>query len=167
MAANTNIEVIGINPILRKFFRMEHYIPTEELMGLIGEEIMTRIKVRTAAGKDVELHPFKGYSAGYKLFREEHGRPTDIVDLNFYGDMWKALTHKATKRSVHVFFMNTPDTHSKRKKSKKGGKGKTVTNAAKAFFLNEDRHFFALNDEDVEKIKEMVRRYAARGLTGA
>ena len=34
---------------------------------------------------------FKPYSENYALFRELHGRPTAVVDLNFFGDMQKDL----------------------------------------------------------------------------
>lgn len=151
MADDTTIEIVGLKGILKNLLAMEGHISSKILMGNIGEFIKFKIQARSQEGVDVDLNPFKPYSGSYAAYRRKEGHPVDKVNLTFTGAMWNALTYKAGKQSVHVYFLNTPGPGSKGKKK--------VTNAAKAFFLNEDRRFFALNEQEVETIRNMVQEY--------
>jgi len=149
MADRTTVEVFGLNSIVRKMLRMEKAVESKILMGQIGEFIKFKIKSRTQEGKDVEGQPFKPYAESYAAYRAKHGHSVDKVNLTFHGTMMSAIDYSAGKRSVHAYVLNTPDPYSK----------KHVTNAAKAFFLNKERQFFALSDKEVETIKDMVQDY--------
>jgi len=146
---HTTIEVFGIEKVIRKLDNMNNAITSRLLMGNIGTFIKFLIDKRTHEGKDVQGKKFKPYAESYKSYREKNQRPVDKVDFDFHGSMWDALTFEYGSKSVRVFFQNTPDQYS----------STHVTNAAKAFFLNEQRQFFALSDKDVKKIKEMVQKF--------
>ena len=120
-------------------------------MTRIGLLIQTRIKSRTLAGRDVDGKPFKGYSPGHAKRRQKLGLPTDKVDLFFTGSMQSAMTFEADEDQVRLYFAGTAD--------KFGG-----SNPEKAFFLHQDRKFFALSDEDIRVIEEEVDTYIRQSI---
>lgn len=122
------------------------------LMSEIGFFLMSRIKERTSAGKDVDGTPFAPYSAKYAFFRQKKGRPIDKVDLFFSGSMMSSMTMEAEESSVRVFFMPTQD---------RSG----TSNPAKAFWLNKKRQFFAISEKDQQDISTVVLD-ALRGKAG-
>lgn len=115
----------------------------------IGLFAMTRIKSRTVEGEDVDGTPFKPYSPKYAMFRQEHGHPTNKVNLTFTGSMLSSMTFDPDADKVTLYFLNTTDEH--------GGR-----NPLKAFFLNQERRFFALSRKDIEDIVDIVERYYRR-----
>lgn len=121
---------------------------SEELLNEIGEYIKFKIKERTLEGRDVSGNAFTPYSDAYKAYREIHGRPTAWVDLFFTGSMQGSMTHEVDGNSgeVKVFFMNTQD---------KSG----ASNPEKAFYLNEERNFFGVSEEEIEEIRDIVQEY--------
>lgn len=140
---------IGINGIEATNERFQQILASmgEKLMGEIGEFLKLRIKERTAAGKDVNGSAFAPYSAKYAFFRQKWGRPTNKVDLNFFGGMMGAMTQEVTADQVRVFFMPTV-TGSVVKSN--------TTNAAKAYYLQQKREFFSMSPEDQKEIGTLV-----------
>lgn len=136
------IEIKGVQVTAERFQRILTVLG-RSLMTDIGFFLMTRIKERTLAGRDVEGNPFAPYSARYAFFRQKKGRPIDKVDLFFTGSMQSSMTHEATQDSVRVFFMPTQD---------RSG----ASNPAKAFWLNKKRRFFAISEQDRKDITGVV-----------
>jgi hypothetical protein len=85
--------------------------------------------------------------------RSAAGLPTEVVDLFFTGSMLSSLTSEETDSQTTLFFINSQD--------KFGG-----SNPAKAYYLNEDREFFAMSADDVETITEVARMNIYRALRG-
>jgi hypothetical protein len=154
MAAKFSISITGAKRLSAKMRRLQAGVPTgifsKMLMTEIGLYIMTRIKVRTAKGVDAKGKPFKPYSAGYKLFREKHQHPSNIVNLTFTGSMLNSMTFDADNMKVDVFFQNT--------QSAPGA----ARDSEKAFYLQKDRRFFALSVEDTKQIESIIRKEIRR-----
>lgn len=141
-----SVEVLGIEATEERFQALLEALGPR-LMGEIGEFLKFRIKERTAAGKDVSGSFFKPYSNKYAFFRRKHGRPTDKVDLNFFGGMMGAMTQEATETRVRVFFMPTITRSATKSKA---------NNAEKAFYLQQKREFFSMSPEDQKEIGSLV-----------
>ncbi|MGD9156798.1 MAG: hypothetical protein PVG39_00190 [Desulfobacteraceae bacterium] len=154
MANAISIDLVGITRIQRKLTLLQNSIFSRALMTEIGLFAMTRIKSRTVEGKDVDGTPFKPYSPKYAMFRQEHGHPTNKVNLTFSGSMLSSMTFNPDADKVTLYFLNTYGFGA-------GNKSHT-SNPKKAFFLNEERRFFALSGEDVEDIVDIVERYYRR-----
>lgn len=147
MAIPASIDISGLIGIRQFLFRFG--IDLQSLPGLmeeIAQYSMTQIKKRTLSGQDVDGHLFKPYSDKYALFRREKGRPTGKVDLFFSGSMFSSMTSNIDSREIRIFFMNTSDRNNSR-------------NPLKAFFLNQERNFFALSENDVRGIIEIIEEY--------
>lgn len=157
--ARSTLRIEGLNRLLARFDRASGGLVDEELMGEIGLFLVYSILDRTGKGEDVEGNPFEPYSPKYKLFREKSGRRTDIVNLIFYGSMLSSMTHKATRDKVEIFFMNTYG-------KTPSGKSSKVSNPAKAFFLNQDREFFAVSESEEEHIREMIQNHIRERMAG-
>lgn len=125
----------------------------KQLMGEIGMLLMTRIKTRTLAGKDVDNSPFAPYSAKYAFFRAKKGRPIDKVDLFFTGSMQSAMTYMETDSWVRVSFLPTQDRTG-------------TSNPGKAFWLNKKRKFFAMSNEDRREIWKLISDAISKGMGG-
>ena len=78
-----------VTSTLPKFDQVE-FLGAQEWrqIGLYAIELIRR---RTARGLDATGSPFADYSEGYRLAREEYGRPTSPVDLTVSGDMLNGL----------------------------------------------------------------------------
>ncbi len=111
------------------------------------------IQTRTLEGEDADGRDFEEYSPAYKLFREEEGRQGEPVNLFFHGDMFNAMTYDISRNSSILFFATTSD--------KEG-----QSNAKKAFFLQQQREFFALSDSDIKGIMDIARKYTRRQIRG-
>ena len=133
------------------------------VMGYIGRYIIDSTHERSMLGLDYRGERFKEYSKRYAAFRREHGRSTDVVNLEFTGGMWGALRTAETPSSVKVFFLAQTATplpkKAKAKKSKakkkKEDKGRRTTEAAKAAFLNKTRPFFYFSEKQMKRIAEI------------
>lgn len=147
MAIPANVDISGLIEIRQFLFRFGIDLQRlPELMEEIAQFSMTQIKKRTLAGKDADNHLFEPYSDKYALFRREKGRPTGKVDLFFSGSMLGAMTSDVDSREIRIYFMNTSDSKNSR-------------NSLKAFFLNQRRNFFALSENDVRGIIEIIEEY--------
>lgn len=146
---NITLDVRGLDALIRRLRSVRDNTFTKRLLDEIALEMIVRIIKRTSEGEDVNGAPFAPYSRPYALFRTAKGRSTE-PNLTFHGSMLAAMTHSSTDIEARIFFQNT---------TSKGvtGKPSKVTNAAKAFFLNEDRNFFAFSVEDEERAIEIVR----------
>lgn len=126
---------------------LEANLSTDALMLEIGEYIRFKIQSRTAEGKDYKGNDFIPYSPSYKLFRIKHGHPVNIVNLFFYGTMMSSMTITSSKNEAQLYFLNT-----------QGPKDK-ARSPEKAFYLNKKREFFAISQDDVEGIKNIMEKY--------
>jgi hypothetical protein len=143
------ITLDGVNEVSIHLESIPEGLFKKSLFAEIGEYVMFRVKQRTAQGKDFKGKLFKPYSPSYKLFRKKKGRGTRLVNLKFTGSMLSAMTESAKDDQVRVFFLNTRDEF--------GGR-----NPKKAFFLNQDRTFFALSKKDVQGIMAIVKKQATK-----
>lgn len=146
--------LIGIPDLLRRLRYLRHNLSTPQLMGEIGLFLITKIQVRTAEGRDAEGAPFRPYSRQYRLFRESKGRSGSKVNLFFTGSMMSAMTYDVRgDDTVRLFFQNTSDPSG-------------TKNPLKAAALNEDRRFFAINEEErlgaLNLIEGHIRRLRRR-----
>ena len=159
MARRSSLRIEGINRLIAQIERVSGNVVNEELMDEIGFFLSTSILQRNIKGEDVEGRPFEPYSPKYKLFRMKHNHPANIVNLFFSGSMASALTHTAFRDRVEVYFMPTYG-------RTPSGKSSNVTNAQKAFFLNEKREFFAVSEEEQIVILRMVQEHLTGLLEG-
>lgn len=151
MADTGRVEFIGTEKLSMRFQQLLASMG-KQLMGEIGMFLMTRIKTRTAAGKDVEGSPFKPYSASYAFFRQKMGRPIDKVDLFFTGSMMGSMTYTETANSVRVFFA----AGFAKSIGRFFGGGKSTSNPEKAYYLNQKRKFFSMSPQDQKDIVHLV-----------
>lgn len=156
MAKNYEITIDGLNPLKNYLNRLSGGFESKQLMAEIGMFLVGAIKLRTADGEDVEGNKFKPYSPSYALFRKKKGLQTDEVDLFFTGSMMSSMTYDASDTKVKVYFLNTES------KGVDGGEG--AKNPDKAAWLNEKREFFAMSDDDIEEIDEIVDDFITREL---
>lgn len=147
------VEIKGLDEILKHFDLVVDDIFNEQLNREIGNFIVARIQQRTSQGKDVEGRRFKPYSAAYALFRELSGRPTNVVDLFFTGSMMSSMTFETTDEVVRVYFQPTTDPSG-------------MSNPAKAFFLHQEREFFALSEDDISQIFNIFNNHLDKLIQG-
>lgn len=150
MVDNVSVNIAGISELSRIFFRLGIDLQRhDELLEELAQFAMFRIKKRTSAGKEVDGNFFQPYSDRYKLFRQKHGRPINKVDLFFTGSLLSAMTSHIETGGVRLYFLNTED--------KFGGK-----NPIKAYYLNQNRNFFALSNEDIRGLRRIVEEFIDR-----
>jgi hypothetical protein len=148
-----NIQIVGLKQLQLKLARMGKDIGSVRMMGQIGAFVNLRIEERTARGVDKDDKHFTPYSAKYAKERSEAGHATSKPNLFFTGSMFSALTYNADKYKVTSYFMNTVDQFDAR-------------NSEKAFFNNETRPFFGLNDLDINEIEAIVSKHLNKLLKG-
>lgn len=147
MAEQATVNIAGIAELRNIFFRLGVNLQQhEELLEELANFAMFKIKKRTSAGKDVDGQFFQPYTDKYKLFRQKNKRPTNKVDLFFTGSMLSAMTSEIELGEAILYFLNTED--------KFGGK-----NPLKAFYLNQNRNFFALSNEDIQGLVNIVEDF--------
>jgi len=146
MAGKITLTIDGLAGIKQKAKALENTAFARPMMGDIGFFAMRQIKARTILGEDVDGVDFKPYNPFYAKERAKDGYQVNFVDLTRTGSMLSAMTAEYDRNSVDIFFMNTTDSSGAR-------------NPEKAFFLNEDREFFALNQDDIKGIMKIVRSY--------
>jgi hypothetical protein len=157
--AQSYLRIEGINELLSTMTRSSEGLIDKEFMGEIGSYLVFKILDRTSKGKDVEGDNFEPYSPKYRLFRMKNNRPVNIVNLFFHGSMLASLTYSEYDQKVEVYFMNTFG-------KTPSGKPSKVSNAQKAYFLNQDREFFGISKEEERAIRQMIIRHVANVLTG-
>lgn len=146
------VEIKGARELSIKLDAVAHAIASNAyLMGQIGSFVELGILKRTAAGMDADNQPFPPYKPLYARRRKKAGRPVNKVDLFFTGSMLSALTWKAERDRVTLFFMNTTDRFG-------------MKNAAKAYYNQQLRNFFAISAEDVREVEEIVHAHIRRHL---
>jgi hypothetical protein len=149
------VTIIGLKQVLARLRRLRR-VPNEDakkMMSEIAEFAIFRILDRTSRGVDVNETAFKPYSPRYALFRQKKGLPTNIVDLTVTGMMLSSISYESDTRKARIFFQNITD--------------RSDTPAPmKAYFLNQEREFFAINDEDKERALAIVERYIRRASRG-
>lgn len=152
MAIDPTIDILGLDSLRYLISKFGIKLKLHEgLLENIAQYAIFRIKKRTSAGEDVDGRDFIPYSDKYSLIRQEYGRPTNKVDLFFTGSMMGAITSDISDEQVVLYFMNTSDSSNTR-------------NPLKAFFLNESRHFFALSEEDIKRIEDIVNKFVKNSL---
>ena len=106
-----------------------------EKVGMKASEMILR---RTAKGVDVNGQSFRPYHPDYAEYRKDKGRRVDIVDLNFTGKMYASLTHDViSENEVMLYFAGDPQ-------------------AEKAQHNNPKRQFFALSQEEMDELAELI-----------
>lgn len=153
MTAKVSIDIRGIKSLENVLERLGGGISTTRLMKEVATFLMTRIKLRTAGGKDADGSTFIPYSPSYALFRRKKGHPTNKVSLFFTGSMMSSMSYKATSKTAKLYFLNTKD--------KFGG-----SNPIKVAGLNKKREFFALSDSDKTKVENIVQEEIDRLMRG-
>jgi hypothetical protein len=149
------VTIIGVRQVLDRLRRLRR-VPNEDakkMMAEVAEFVIFKILDRTSRGVDVNETAFKPYSPRYALFRHKKGLPTDKVDLTVTGMMLSSITYESNNRKARIFFQNITDRSD-------------TPIPMKAYFLNEDREFFAINDEDKERALAIVERYIRRASRG-
>lgn len=143
-----NVSIIGIGGVLNRLDRLKKLPPKygRLMMAEIGEMVIARILNRTMKGIDVNNTAFKPYSPKYAAFREELGLPVSKVDLKVTGMMLSAMTYQANRDEIRIFFQNITDSSD-------------TSIPMKAYFLDEERNFFAMNEKDREKALLVVDSY--------
>lgn len=142
-----NVEIKGVPALIKQLGKLEGPLFSENFKKEVALFVIAQIQTRTSEGKEVDGSTFKPYSPGYAKFRKKAGHQIDIVNLFFSGSMMSAMTFDSPEDdTVRIFFQSTTD--------RKG-----MSNAAKAFFLQEDRDFFGVSVVDKDSILEMVKKY--------
>lgn len=145
----------GLSDIVRLIDGLGGEAVTGELLEEIGFYLTNAILARTASGRGVDGRLFEPYSPKYRLFRMEKGHPVNVVNLFFHGSMLSSLTHTVFNDRVELFFMNTYG------KTPRGDASK-ISNPQKAFFLNQDRRFFAISEKERSDISHMLQVHIQR-----
>ena len=144
---------INVGEVQETLRGIQKELVDRKLFNKIGFFIRQRIDTRTAKGVDVDGAAFKKYSPQYKLFRRAEGHPVSKVNLFFSGSMMSSMTHSVSGETIKVFFTNTKDAAG-------------TSNPLKAFYLNKTRRFFAMSEEDMDKIFDMVEDSIEEALEG-
>ncbi|MDA3788079.1 MAG: phage virion morphogenesis protein [Desulfobacula sp.] len=143
------ITLSGLTGIKGRIKALQNSAFATPMLSEIGMYAMHRIKKRTIKGQDADGIAFKPYNPLYAKERKKAGYQTSTVDLNRTGSMMSSMTYDSDSNSVDLFFMNTSDSTN-------------TKNPAKAFFLQQERNFFALSSEDVKGIMLIVDNYYQR-----
>jgi len=133
----------GVEEAERRLFRLHDDIVDRPFLLELAAYIVDKIDARTAKGVDYKGRPFKPYSRSYALFRAKTGHPTKRPDLFYSGSMLSSMTYTVDGSGGRIFFQNTQD--------------RTGTpNPLKAYFLHQKRKFFAISNEDVEGMADIL-----------
>lgn len=123
---------------------------SQTLMNALGLAAIRRIKERTRKGQDVEGRSFQPYTEKYAAKRRVEGLPTHPVNLewNDIDGMLQKMDHTIFRNfsGVEVDFTD-PDKRKLASYHNKLGVAKKGKNI---------RHFFDLNDDDIEAIAELI-----------
>ena len=163
------IAIRGLDRLIKRFDRAQRHFLTKDLMSEIANFLIAKIQLRTSQGVDVDGAPFTPYSPGWEKFRQKTGHPTDKVNLFFHGTMMSSMTFSATKDSARIYFLPTvgkPYTYKASGRTRRGTRvertrqrKQKINSAQKAYFLNEDRRFFAISASEQQQILDMVSEH--------
>jgi len=151
--AERSVEVKGVEEFLGKISRLYKALFDSSFMLRLATFIRASIETRTAQGIDADGKPFKPYSPSYAYFRHKTGHPIDRVNLFYTGAMMSSMVPDASFGEARVYFLNTRDSSG-------------VPNPEKAFFLNQDRRFFAISKEEQDKVMKMVEEKVKEQMSG-
>jgi hypothetical protein len=144
---------VNVGPLVGALVEVREGLFDKQVLLRMGMFVRFQIEKRTAAGKGVDGSEFVPYSPQYRLFREKTGHPTSKVNLFYTGSMMSAMTVEAKEDEARIYFLNSTD--------RRG-----VPNPAKAFYLDQDRHFFGMSQEDVEGVTRIYEQHVAKLLAG-
>lgn len=143
-----NVVIRGEERLIRRLTRLARGISSRQILDQIGAYLTTSIKTRVQARHEgADGQPLEPYTPKYRLWRTKMGYGT-AVDLTLTGSMFNSLDHKTYAEEVRIFFMPG---------SGKSLRGKSIPNAAKAFYLQENRNFFGYTHQDVATILQLYR----------
>lgn len=143
------VRIKGLRSLTKLFDVLIRDMSTVKVMSRMGNYVMHEIKDRTGKGVDVTGSPFDEYSAGHSKIRAMKGLPTSIVDLFFHGTMMNAMSVDASDDEVRIFFLPTAGKNAR-------GRPANIKSPEKAYYLNEQREFFALSAQDQKEIAEIA-----------
>lgn len=146
------VQVYGAGVVLRDLDRIKRQAYTEELALQVAAYVRTVILGRTQSGRDYQGRPFKPYSPQYKLVREEAGRQTRHVDLNFSGRMLAAMQLRTTPQGARVYFASGAE-------AMKAYRHDTGDKAPK-------REFFRPASDDMPGVERIVTRHLDEVIRG-
>jgi len=138
------VYIKGLVKIGKRLMNIANDVFTQSLKDEIGMFVIFSVQQRMDAGVDAHGKNFKPYSKRYARHREKTGRQTSPVNLTYHGSMRSAMTYETDGDKIRTFFQDTEDQSG-------------LSNAAKAYFLNQDRNFFALSKQDRKNIVEIVK----------
>ncbi len=131
------IRAINLDKISKKYKNLEKNLVNNELMTKVATNAKAIIVTRTLKGESVNGGAFKEYSPEYKNQRAKKGRSL-TPNLSWSGRMLSSITHKIlSKTKVMLTFS-------------RGEEGK------KAYFNDQTRPFFSLNQQEMATINEKV-----------
>lgn len=70
----------------------------------LAMQIREFIKTRTRSGVDVDRRPFRPYSETYRKAREDIGKTSDIVNLEYRSEMHNQLVYKAENTGAEIYY---------------------------------------------------------------
>jgi phage gpG-like protein len=95
----------GLTVTIPDVLRLKKTLPTVNDIFNLAKRAETIIKIRTAAGQDVNGSPFHAYPKQYKNQRAREGLPVS-VDLKYTGSMLRNMTVKKIANGAEIFFIN-------------------------------------------------------------
>ncbi len=139
------------------------------LMRKIGEGLLTRIRKRTAKGKDYRGRAFKQLSALYAA-RKLEALGNAKADLTVSGRMMNDINVRPNRDHVSLSFAGGGST--KASGSTFIQRSRSISGADKAFWHNETgagknrtkREFFDVSDQDEDWATEMVADHIAKAI---
>jgi len=129
---------------------------SKKLMGKLANFVQFKIKDRTGKGFDTEGKSFEPYADYTVKEREQAGRQTGFVDLNFHGTMMAAMTHTATEKQASIFFIPSFDKN-----------GTSIPEKAADLHYGDPeqnlsaREFFSVSIDEVMLMEKIVNKHIA------
>jgi len=143
------VTIFGLRDVILDLLFLRTHIESEPIMREIGLFLTSQIQIRTAEGRDVHGEPFEPYSEGYAELRRRSGRSANKVNLFMTGSMMSSMDFNTTENTVELFFQGSKDPTG-------------MSNPEKAYYLNENREFFAVSEEDRIRVREIIRNHIRR-----
>lgn len=143
------ISLEGFASILETLSMRRIDFEMEGLLRKVGEELLQRIRARTAAGLDAHNAQFAPYKKGYAKKREKAGLTT-TPNLEYTGAMLADMTadYDVAAEKVFIYF---PDSKEDRKAE--------INNVVREFFNVNDEDFAAITYLVVVHVNEVIAVY--------
>jgi hypothetical protein len=129
MKLNLSIDVSAVE---KKLQDVQKALVTTKAFSKTAQQGINVILNRTEKGLGYE-RPFKAYHPAYAKYREDKGRRSAPVDLNFSGKMLSSIRSKAAPRSAEIYFSRAAE-------------------AKKAIANNRIRPFFGFSEREKAKL---------------